>query len=169
MGEAKKEVAKVAGKGLDVLPPMTVTPARLVDEGGTSQEISGLPEEFKGAETLAGFPPSAKFDKPGDCVFGEFVHMRENVGPNTSRLYELALPNGSGDTMTVAVWGSVALDRLFDSAYPPIQSGDRLAFIFQGEKATKRGLNPVRLFQLKVKRPGVATKTTGIDMSYPIV
>jgi hypothetical protein len=35
-----------------------------------------------------------------------------------------------------------------------------MAVIFLGEKMTKRGLNPVRLFALKVKRSGQATKTT---------
>jgi hypothetical protein len=157
---ASQTVAKVENKQ-EVMGPVTVTPARLVDEGMTTGAIAGLPDEFKGAETLAGFPPSAKFDRVGDCIFGEFVGMRESVGPNASRLYELSVPGtNNGEAMSVAVWGSAALDRLYDSAYPPIQSGDRLAFIFLGEKATKRGLNPVRLFALKVKRPGQATKTT---------
>jgi hypothetical protein len=161
---AKQEaqsVAKVVNKQ-EVMGPVTISPARLVDEGMTMGAVEGLPEEFKGSETLAGFPPSAKFDKPGDCVFGEFIVMRESVGPNSSRLYELSVPNGStgGEGFTIAVWGSAALDRLFDSAYPPVQSGDRMAVIFLGEKMTKRGLNPVRLFALKVKRSGQATKTT---------
>ena len=52
-------------QGHEVLLPMTITAARLVDEGGSTQEVVGLPAEFKTAETLAGFPPSAKFDKPG--------------------------------------------------------------------------------------------------------
>lgn len=160
MGAKKKqEVAKVENRQ-EVLGPMTIAPARLIDEGVTMGDIKGLPEEFRGSETLSGFPPSAKFDNPGDCVFGEFVTMRENVGPNSSRLYELSIPNGAGSNLTVAVWGSAALDRLFDSAYPPIQSGDRMAVIYAGEKATKRGLNPVKLFALKVKRPGQQTKTT---------
>lgn len=143
-----------------ILGPMTIAPARLIDDGVAMGDINGLPEEFRGSETLSGFPPSAKFDNPGDCIFGEFINMREEVGPNNSRLYELSIPNGDGQSMTVAVWGSAALDRLFDSAYPPIQTGDRLAFIYAGEKATKRGLNPVKLFALKVRRPGQQTKTT---------
>ncbi len=160
MGAKKnQQVVKVENKQ-EVLAPMTVAPARLVDESVAPGDIQGLPEEFRGSETLSGFPPSAKFDKPGDCVFGEFVTMREDVGPNNSRLYEFSIANGEGEHMTVAVWGSAALDRLFDSAYPPIQGGDRIAVIYAGEKATKRGLNLVKLFALKVKRPGQATKTT---------
>jgi hypothetical protein len=156
---SKQQVAKVENKQ-EVMGPLTIAPARLIDDGVTMGDVKGLPEEFKGSETLAGFPPSAKFDNPGDCVFGEFINMREDVGPNNSRLYEISVPNGAGEGLTVAVWGSAALDRLFDSAYPPIQTGDRLAFIYAGEKATKRGLNPVKLFALKVKRPGQKTGTT---------
>lgn len=158
---AKKASQAVAKRGsTDVMEPLTIAPARLIDEGGAIQDVQGLPQEFKDAETLAGFPPSAKFEHVGDCIFGEFINSREGVGPNNSRLYEISVPNGAGGGMTVAVWGSAALDRLFDLAYPPIQSGDRLAFIYQGEKDTKRGLNPVKLFQLRVKRPGQGTKTT---------
>lgn len=156
---ASKSVAKVENRQ-EVMGPVTIAPARLIDDGVTMGDIKGLPEEFKGSETLSGFPPSAKFDNPGDCVFGEFINMREDVGPNASRLYELSVPNGSGEGMTIAVWGSAALDRLFDSAYPPIQTGDRLAFIYAGDKATKRGLNPVKLFALKVKRPGQRVQST---------
>lgn len=160
---AKKAASQVPAKvenRQEVLGPVTITPARLVDEGVTMGDVQGLPSEFKGCETLAGFPPSAKFEQPGDCVFGEFVGVRDGVGPNASRLYELSISSETGDNLTVAVWGSAALDRLFDSAYPPVQSGDRMAVIYVGEKATKRGLNPVKLFALKVKRPGKATQTT---------
>ena len=80
--------------------------------------------------------------------------MRKDVGPNASRLYEVAAFQGHDkDPLHVAVWGSAALDRLFDSAYPPILSGDKVAIVYLGEKETKRGLNPVKLFGLKVVRP----------------
>lgn len=134
-----------------VMGPLTIRPAPIIDDAVEVAKIEGLPQEFAEGEVMAGFPPSPKFERKGDCVFGEFVGLRERVGPNESRVYELAIPNGK-DSMTIAVWGSTALDRLFDSAYPPIQQGDRLAIIFMGEKETKRGLNPVKLFALKVKR-----------------
>jgi hypothetical protein len=133
---------------------VTVQPVGLVDQGLSVSEIQGLPEEFKKGETLSGFPPSPSWEKPGETIFGDFIIMRPDVGPNNSRLYELAAFQGAEkDPLTVAVWGSAALDRLFDSAYPPIQTGDKLAIIFLGEKETKRGLNPVKLFALKVVRP----------------
>jgi hypothetical protein len=160
MAKTTRQVPAKIENRQEVMGPLTIAPARLVDEGVSMGEVKGLPEEFRGSETLAGFPPSAKFENPGDCVFGEFIGMRESVGPNSSRLYELSVPNGAGEGMTIAVWGSAALDRLFDSAYPPVQSGDRMAVIYCGDKPTKRGLNPVKLFALKVKRPGQATKTT---------
>lgn len=139
--------------------PVVIKPALLVDQEVELANVEGLPEEFTNSETLSGFPPSAKFEKKGDTVFGEFVGLRTEVGPNSSRLYELAVPKGDGETMTVAVWGSSALDRLFDSAYPPVQQGDRVAVIYLGEKGTRRAQNPVKLFALKIKREGQSVQT----------
>lgn len=130
-----------------------IEPVGFVDQGVEVQDIVGLPEEFKRGETLSGFPPSPNWEKPGQALFGYYVGMRENIGPNSSRLYELAMPRKDEDPLTVAVWGSAALDRLFDSAFPPVKSGDKVGIIFLGEKETKRGLNPVKLFALKVLRP----------------
>jgi len=52
----------------------------------------------------------------------------------------------------VVVWGSTALDRQWDSAYPPVQQGDKVGIVYIGEKPTKRGQNPVKLFAFKVIR-----------------
>jgi len=146
-----------------LIPALSVTPAKLVDDGVEVANISGLPQEFEDADTMSGFPPSVKFEKKGDCAFGEYIGMRENVGPNSSRVYELSAPAGKkGEQKPIVVWGGTALDRLFDSAYPPIQQGDRLAVIFLGEKGTKRNQNPVKLFSLKIKRmsmPGQDVET----------
>lgn len=135
-----------------VMGPLKITPARIIDDSVEITEIQGLPAEFANSETMAGFPPSPKFEKKGDTIFGEYIALRTNVGPNNSRVYELSVPKGDGESFTVAVWGSTAIDRQFDSAYPPIQQGDKVAFIYLGEKATKRNQNPVKLFALKVKR-----------------
>lgn len=135
-----------------VMGPLRVTAAQIVDDAVEVAAIDGLPEDFGHSETLAGFPPSVKFEKKGDCIFGNYIGLRRGVGPNNSRVYELSIPNKDGDTMTVVVWGSTALDRQFDSAYPPVQTGDKLAIIFLGEKETNRKQNPVKLFALKVKR-----------------
>lgn len=132
---------------------VSIVPVGYVDQGVEVQNIEGLPEEFKRGETLSGFPPSPQWLTPGEALFGYFVVLRENIGPNASRLYEIAVPRKNEDPLTVAVWGSAALDRLFDSAFPPIKSGDKVGIIFLGEKDTKRGLNPVKLFALKIVRP----------------
>lgn len=139
-----------------VAGPLRITPAAIIDDAVEVAKLEGLPEEFGNSEVMSGFPPSAKFEKKGDAIFGEFVGLRENVGPNNSRVYELAVPNGKGESLTVVVWGSTALDRLFDSAYPAIQQGDKLAIIYLGDKETKRKQNPVKLFALKVKRMTIA-------------
>lgn len=155
----QRKVKEVNPKALTERAPQAVAervkigPVALVDQSMSITEIEGLPEEYKKGDTLSGFPPSPEWKHPGDAIFGHFVIMRPDVGPNNSRLYEIAAYQGVGkDPLTVAVWGSAALDRLFDSAFPPIVSGDKLAIIYIGEKATKRGLNPVRLFALKVVR-----------------
>lgn len=133
--------------------PVSIQAVGLIDQGTPIESIEGLPADMRQAETLAGFPPSPEWRKPGEALFGDFIGVRTDVGPNHSRLYEIAAYQGEDkDPLTVAVWGSAALDRLFDSAYPPIQTGDKMGIIFLGEKDTKRGLNPVKLFALKVKR-----------------
>jgi len=152
----KDETAVIVQDERSVMGPLKITPARLVDDSVEITEIQGLPAEFANSDTMAGFPPSPKFEKKGDTIFGEYIGLRTNIGPNNSRVYELSVPKGDGESFTVAVWGSTAIDRQFDSAYPPIQQGDKVAFIYLGEKATKRNQNPVKLFALKVKRCTVA-------------
>lgn len=134
-----------------LMGPIKIVPATLVDDAVEVAKLEGLPEEFGESETMAGFPPSPKFEKKGEAVFGSFIRYQAGVGPNKSRLYELAVPNGEA-SLNVAVWGSTALDRLWDSAFPPIQQGDRVAIIYLGSKPTPRNQNPVKLFALKVKR-----------------
>ena len=135
-----------------VTGPLKVQACRIIDDAVEVAEIQGLPEDFASSETLAGFPPSAKFENSGDAIFGHYIGLRRDVGPNHSRVYELSVPGKNGESLTVVVWGSTALDRQFDSAFPPIQTGDKLAVIYVGEKETKRKQNPVKLFALKVKR-----------------
>lgn len=154
--KAEKEKADtgvaVVENAMVISKPLHIAAARIVNDGVEVAEIEGLPAEFQNADTLEGFPPSPKFEKPGDAVFGYFITRREGVGPNSSRLYELSMPQKGAEPITIAVWGSTAIDRLFDSAFPPIKTGDKLGFIYIGEKATKRAKNPVKLFKIKVAR-----------------
>lgn len=151
-------MAKKSETGVAVLDersvtgPLKIQACRIIDDAVEVAEIQGLPDDFASSETLAGFPPSAKFEKPGDAIFGHYIGLRRDVGPNHSRVYELSIPGKNGDSLTAVVWGSTALDRQFDSAFPPVQTGDKLAIIYVGEKETKRKQNPVKLFALKVKR-----------------
>lgn len=157
---SKSDVGTISTKGGSVtiqdertlMAPLKITPANLVDDSVEVVSLEGLPDEFKDAETLAGFAPSPKFEKKGETVFGEFVSTQTDVGPNHSRLYTLSCPKGDGTNFQIAVWGSTALDRLIDSAYPPIQVGDRVAITYLGSKPTPRNQSPVKLFALKVKR-----------------
>lgn len=138
-----------------VMGPLKIVPAVLVDSTVEVSKVEGLPAEFEDGETMSGFPPSPKFEKKGEAVFGEFIRVQHDVGPNHSRLYELSYPGNNGVHITIAVWGATVLNQLFDSAYPPIQQGDRLAVIYLGSRPTPRNQSPVKLFALKVKRMGV--------------
>jgi len=153
MGSKTNETTDVAIQdSRTVLAPLKCQPAQIIDDALEISKIEGLPAEFASGSFMSGFPPTVKFEKPGDFAGGEFVHMRTGVGPNESRVYELALPKGEGESFNVVVWGSTALDRQWDSAYPPIQQGDKVGIIYIGEKGTKRKQNPVKLFALKVVR-----------------
>lgn len=153
-----KEAVTIGGKDIAVTDSRTLVgsvkcqPAQIIDDSVELSKIDGLPEEFLGGKFSTGFPPTVKFEKPGDFAGGEFVHLRTGVGPNNSRVYELAVTDGSGGTFNVAVWGSTALDMQFDSQYPPVQQGDKLGIVYLGEKSTKRKQNPVKLYALKVIR-----------------
>lgn len=153
MGSKTKETTDVAIQdSRTVMGPLTCRPASIVDDSMEVAKIEGLPAEFVGGSFMTGFPPTVKFEKPGDFIGGEFVHLRTDVGPNHSRVYELAVPDGNGGTFNAIVWGATALDRQFDSAYPPILQGDKLGIVYIGEKSTKRKQSPVKLFALKVVR-----------------
>jgi hypothetical protein len=146
----KAEQAVTVQNETQVIKKFNIQAVAIVQEGIEVNRIEGLPEEFKRAVSHSGFPPSPQWEHPGDALFGYFVTMREGIGPNSSRLYELSVPRKGEDPVTVAVWGSAALDRIFDSVFPPIKSGDKVGMIFLGEKPTKRGLNPVKLFDVRV-------------------
>lgn len=153
MGSKTKETTDLTVQdSRTVMGPLKIRPAAIIDEALEVSAIEGLPAEFLGGKFAQGFPPTVKFENPGDFAGGVYVTHRDGVGPNKSRIYELNVPNDTPDGLQVVVWGSTALDRLFDSAYPPVQQGDKLAIIYVGEKATNRKQNPVKLFALKVIR-----------------
>lgn len=153
MGSKTKETTDLTVQdSRTVMGPLKIRPAAIIDEALEVSAIEGLPAEFLGGKFAQGFPPTVKFENPGDFAGGVYVNHRDGVGPNKSRIYELNVPNDTTEGLQVVVWGSTALDRLFDSAYPPVQQGDKLAIIYVGEKSTNRKQNPVKLFALKVIR-----------------
>lgn len=148
--------------------PVTVSlrAAEIEQPEAESIDVAGLPAEWQEATTLGGLPPSPVFKVPGDAVFGIYVGMRDNVGPNNSRVYEIMAHKGPDEKPELtAVWGSTAIDRMFDSAMPKIKAGDKIGFVYLGERATKRAQNPVKLFKLLVKPVGGSTTTTTSEKS----
>lgn len=134
---------------------VNLQPVKFEQPEAENVDVAGLPAEWQNAETLGGFAPSPRWEKPGEALFGTYVGMRDNIGPNNSRVYEIMAHMGPDKNPELtAVWGSTAIDRMFDSAFPKIKAGDKIGIIYIGEKATKRAQNPVKLFHLKVLRPG---------------
>lgn len=158
---AKSGVTVIEDERTIVTKRFNAQPVVYVDNSMEVNLIAGLPPEFDSAAMLTGFPPAAKFQNPGDYAMGEFIGMREKVGPNESRVYELSIPQEGKPSFTGIVWGSTALDRLWDSSFPPIQQGDRVAIVYLGEKETKRKQNPVKLFALKVVSMTIDANTNG--------
>ncbi|MGL5934841.1 MAG: hypothetical protein ACRCZI_04385 [Cetobacterium sp.] len=156
---SKKQAVAMRESKAVAVRDLQISPVEIVDPAEETSNMTGLPAEFKGAETLAGFPPSPEWKQPGDALFGYYIATRVDIGPNKSRLYEVSVPNGTGEAKTIAVWGSSVLDRLFDSAYPPIRTGDKLGVIYIGEGKARPGQSPVKLFSLKVLRPDGAVHT----------
>ena len=135
-----------------VAAPLKLRPARMESEVEEMGEIVGLPDEFLNTETISGFPPSPKWDRPGDAVFGYFMLQRENIGPNNSKMYEIGVPRMDQEPLTIAVWGTKALDRLMSQS--GVQPGDKVAIIYRGEKSSKPGQEPTKLFALKIVKAG---------------
>ncbi len=154
--------SKAEGAETTAVAPISVSlrPVAIEQPEAESIEVEGLPAEWQAADVLGGLPPSPVFETPGEAIFGLFVGVRDNVGPNNSRVYELMAHKGPDQKPELtAVWGSTALDRMFDSAMPKVQAGDRIGIVYLGERPTKRNQNPVKLFKLLVKRPGAATES----------
>jgi len=155
--------SKAEGAETTAVAPISVSlrPVAIEQPEAESIEVEGLPAEWQAADVLGGLPPSPVFETPGEAIFGLFVGVRDNVGPNNSRVYEIMAHKGPDQKPELtAVWGSTALDRMFDSALPKVQAGDRIGIVYLGERPTKRNQNPVKLFKLLVKRPNDAAATT---------
>lgn len=135
-------------------------PVQVEQPEAESIEVAGLPAEWQDATVLGGLPPSPVFEIPGEAIFGIYVGVRDGVGPNNSRVYEIMAHKGPNQKPELtAIWGSTALDRMFDSAMPKVKSGDKIGIVYLGERPTKRNQNPVKLFKLLVKAAGGPTTT----------
>lgn len=181
MSKRGKEENAVTVAGEVVPMVVSLKPVQFEQPEAESVDLAGLPAEWAGAEKLGGFAPSPKFETPGESLFGTYVTVRGGVGPNKTRVYEIMAYMGPDKKQELtAVWGSTALDRMFDSAYPPVKAGDRIGITYIGEKETARKQNPVKLFQLRILRPGqggaetmasgkadASVKKTAVDITPP--
>lgn len=71
--------------------------------------------------------------KEGDELIGKYVNKKEEVGANSSNVYEIET-----DEETVSVWGSTVLD----SRFAELTMGDIVKIVYKGEvKSEKTGRN----------------------------
>lgn len=133
-------------------------PAKLVEfEAPTGDDDqpavqADLPDDWRGpGTTQAGaFNPTPRWREPGEYVDGEYLGMSTNRGPNASRLYHLRLREGT----FIDVWGSTALDNRMDDAFRlGLQpgAGQHVFIQYLGTQPTKRGANPVKVFNVIFK------------------
>lgn len=133
---------------------VSISAAPLEEQASLSPDaVKGLPAEFRDAEQIAGFPPQPTWTKAGQAVWGSFLQMRTEVGPNASRLYEVAADTGEKEPLLVSIWGTTVLDRQMDMAFAKgMKAGDRLAIVYLGPAANaKPGQSPPHLFAVRVK------------------
>lgn len=119
------------------LRPVPLAAPNVIEEDRT---FDGLPAWIEKSRRAATIVPAANWKQPGDYVEGVLIRRFENVGPNRSRQYHIRLSDGQ----VVAVWGSAALDVRMAQ----VPEGARVMIIYTGLQDTRRGLNPVKTYQV---------------------
>jgi hypothetical protein len=74
----------------------------------------------------------------GDSIEGVYIAKQENVGANSSNVYNLRTPEGE----VVGVWGSTVLDAKFEG----IEIGAEVAIEYVGDKVPRKGGKPYKDF-----------------------
>jgi len=89
--------------------------------------------------------PTHDFEKEKE-IEGVLTGVQQNVGPNSSNLYEIEKRGGDN----VAVWGSTVLD----SRMKNVKIGEEVKIAFTGlAKEAKRGQNRAKLFEVYHREP----------------
>jgi len=94
--------------------------AEIVESTVTDDTAVAVPEGFEGGREVSSFASEVKFNAPGDYVAGFYKGMKEDVGPNHSKLYLIELPGGNKEV--VGVWGSTVLDSKMLNASPRVDA-----------------------------------------------
>lgn len=149
MAKAKGRTEPTRGEIIVSPKNVSLTPAPIVETERQTVNIP-TPAEFTEGDEVSTLCPMVVFKedtKPGQYVSGTYMGFKENVGPNSSRIYLL-----EGGGQVVGVWGSAALDNQFDFGNPKPKVGDKILIQYLGAVETKRGLNPAKIFRVKVAR-----------------
>lgn len=89
-------------------------------------------------------PSMWTYEKEGDFIEGVYVAVKEDVGPNESRLYTLDTNKG-----LVNVWGSAILDEKMSL----IEIGSKIKVTYKGLGSQKSGKHPPKIFKVEVDVP----------------
>jgi hypothetical protein len=140
---ASRNAKPVGGKKGAEIAKREIVPVTFLAVEAQAVEDYALPEGMEGAtEAPSSLTPTAQWQTYGEYVMGEYLGMQEKIGPNSSRLYNLRLDDGT----TVSVWGTTVLDNRMDLLRAPI--GSTLTIIYAGETEAKKGQNPAKLFKV---------------------
>lgn len=89
--------------------------------------------------------PNWKPEKVNDEATGVLVDVRENVGPNHSKLYTLQKEDGSFFT----VWGSAGLDRNLSS----VPLGNEVRIVYLGKAKNPNSGREFHNFEIYSRKP----------------
>jgi hypothetical protein len=144
---ASRAAKPVGGKGSSAVAKRgELLPVTFLAVEAQNIEDYELPKGMEGAVIApSSLTPTAQWEQYGQYIMGEFLGQQENVGPNSSRLYNFRLPDGE----TVSVWGTTVLDNRIDLLRPPV--GSTVTIIYVGESEAKKGQNPAKLFKVAYK------------------
>ena len=80
-------------------------------------------------------------EKDGDCIEGELLHIKPDVGVNKAIVYSIQTSSGPKN-----VWGSVILDSLMTL----VKQGSQVRITYKGLAQPQKGKKAAKIFKVEV-------------------
>jgi len=140
-----KKLQSASSKSVAKIKSSDLVPYDLMDDLSESAPIGewvdlpeGIPDSFRKSEFFSSeFPPSPKWENPGQMVYGIFCGKQEEIGPHHSTLYHFETPLKKGGSFRWGLWGTKAIDSVLDRM--GLAEGEALLVCYSGNKAGKNG------------------------------